>query len=217
VSFAEDDFLQSSLKGGTALIDLDGTLIKQDLEKEFVSYLKNSGELDARHYLTAIISIPVNKLMRSFGNRDMFRAWSLSRSHNQLDILIEQFLLQDRKVKLRKSVLDLIDNFEGDVVLITGCNERLASKYLYSLGIFEKFKAIHGSSTIGSGFILKHHPYGKSKLKYLDAYTQPFFSIGDSYADRYLFFQSSFAMVVQPSKKLRTLARKMSWTVLESP
>jgi phosphoserine phosphatase len=217
VSFTENDFLLSSFKGGTALIDLDGTLIKQDLEKEFVSYLKNSGELDLRNYLAAIITIPVNRLMRVFGNRDLFRAWSLFRSNKQLDTLIEQFLMQERKVELRKSVLDLIDEFEGDVVLITGCNEHLATKFLYALGIFEKFKTIHGSSTFGSGFLLKHHPYGKSKVKYLDAYTQPFFSIGDSYADRYLFFQSSFAIVVQPSNRLRILARKMSWTILESP
>ena len=207
----------SNLIGGTALIDLDGTLIKQDLEKEFVSYLKNSGELGAMHYLAAAITLPLNTLTRCFGRRDLFRAWSLFRTSIQLDDLIDQFLKQDIKIELRKSVLDLIDKFEGDVVLITGCNERLASKYLYSLGIIEKFKAIHGSSTIGSGFLLKHHPYGKSKLNYLGAYTQPFFSIGDSYADRYLFFQSSFAIVVQPSNKLRILARKMSWIILESP
>ncbi len=198
---------------GTLVCDFDGTLINKNSEYEFLRFLNAKKRIGAGRWLLAALTLPVNRLSRAFGGNDVLRAWSVFRSERETAELMDAFLREENEIRLNQEVAELARGFPGRRILMTGSDRRLVEKLLVKLGAAELFHVVEGAETGKNGFVLKRHPYGKSKRKLLPPDCE--LGIGNEYADRFFLRACGRAFVVDPKENLRELAMREGWTILE--
>jgi len=191
------------------ICDFDETLIKEDLEKEFVSfYVKN--HLGALDCFLALFTIPINKVFKIFHLGGVLKSWTFDKSPQQLNKFYEEFM-NTSKINLNKNVLDFVRCYQGKKVLLTGCHQSLVNFFLKKYKIDNTFDEVIGSITKCNGLVIKRHPFGKSKLNFINA---PDVGIGNSIFDRYFLEECKVSYVVNPDKELATYADKYGWKEL---
>lgn len=196
------------------ICDFDGTLIKENIEKRLLAYLLREKKLIWYQYILAVISLPINLLRKKIGKGNLFSAWSAFLSVNKYNQLIHDFLeMEAKKITLNSEVLDYIKDFNGKKVLLTGSRLDLVKKYLLYYNQQDLFDEIIGTQTDRRGFIIKIHPYGKEKMKYIRKYNNTV-GIGNEYADRYFLKLCKEVIVVNPDDKLEQITKKNNWKLI---
>lgn len=196
------------------ICDFDGTLIKENIEKRLLAYLLRERKLLWYQYILAVISLPINLLRKKMDKGNLFSAWSAFLSINKYNQLIDDFLeMEAGKITLRSEVLEYIKNFNGKKVLLTGSRLDLVKKYLLYYRQQDLFDEIIGTQTEKKGFVIKIHPYGKEKVKYIRKYDN-IVGIGNEYVDRYFLQLCKEVIVVNPDDKLEQVARKNNWKLI---
>ncbi len=197
------------------ICDFDGTLIKQNIENQFLSYLRKHHKLGIQNYLLALLTIPVNGLRRLVGKGNLMKSWSCGKSRHQVNQLIEAFLEENiQNIEEIQTTLDFVQNFEGKRLLLTGSYEPLVKRYLEKKEIFHIFDKIVGSDISKNGFKVVKHPFGVHKKQYVKTDWNSV-GIGNEHYDRYFLEKCSQAYVVNPDQKLYALAVRNGWKELK--
>ena len=115
-----------------------------------------------------------------------------------------------KKDLINYKVLEIIRNFNGNKILLTGCYEPLASFYLEKLNIKSIFDKVIGCRVGMFNFFIKYHPYGRDKVKFLDGHSCSI-GLGDSFSDNYFLNHCEKVYIVGDNKKLIRYATKNNW------
>ncbi len=194
--------------------DLDGTLIRDNLEGAFVAYLRRRRELSVLHYAAAAFTVPVNAFRRRFFLPHPFKSWTAFRSASEKRELISRFLENEgANISFAPNVLRFVEDFKGKKVLLTGSDEDLAAAFLKFTERSDLFDEVCGSKTAPNGFAVIRHPFGRGKLPFIDAKAASV-GIGNEYADRFFLEKCSKAYVAAPDGRLRVTAVKSGWKEL---
>ena len=126
--------------------DLDGTLIRDNLEGAFVAYLRRRRELSVLHYAAAAFTVPVNAFRRRFFLPHPFKSWTAFRSASEKRELISRFLENEgANISFAPNVLRFVEDFKGKKVLLTGSDEDLAAAFLKFTERSDLFDEVCGS------------------------------------------------------------------------
>ena len=197
--------------------DLDGTLIRGDLEREFVGYFQSTGSFTIRNYLLALISIPANKLRRKQERGSIYKSWTVGFTAEKKDRLFSDFLENETgKLETRADVLGLLEEYKSrgsEIILMTGSYRELVLAFLKKKNMVNVFDEVIACEVKGNGFCVSQHPYGKDKCLFLKKDMQ-LIGIANEYADRFYLEQCSVAYVVGKDEKLKRIADEKKWRCL---
>ena len=196
----------------TIISDFDCTLINCTLEAEFIKYLVRTKKLKIYHYLLSPFVIFFNFFpLYVFKTEAWFKTWTLHLHEQEQKKMFEHFFSEYIKNDLiNYKVLELIKDFNGNKILLTGCYEPLASFYLEKLNIKSVFDKVIGCRMGMFNFFINHHPYGRDKVKFLYGHSCSI-GLGDSFSDNYFLNHCQKVYIVGDNKKLIDYAFKNNW------
>ena len=147
----------------TLVCDFDGTLVRYTTEIELIRFLIRTKKIKLYHYLLSGLSIPLNCIpLYLFKRGTWFKAWTAFLSVDEQKLLFQQFSKEFNMNQLiNNHVLEIIQNFKGKKILLTGCYEPLVNYILKKLHIYDEFDMIIGSKVGLLNFFVIQHPYGK--------------------------------------------------------
>lgn len=202
-----------SLDNNLILItDFDGTLVETDIGFEFRKWLFNEKKFGFFRLICSVLFYPINLFLNSIlSTGSFFSAWSILRNaDNRLD-LFNQFMNQRGDCfNINDSVMDIIENFEGKRIIVTGSETELIRLFLEYKNI-NCFNEIYGAKIGILGFIFLNQPRGRSKCKY--GYSDV--AIGNHYSDRFFLSMSENSYVVKGDDKFVRYATSKGWNILE--
>jgi len=193
--------------------DFDGTIIKQDIERELIQYLHSKHYLAAYQYMFAVITFFINFIRKKLFRGGVLKSWSAFITEKKRSIWIDEFLRQDKKLSLNEQAINYIKNIDAHKIVLTGSETALVEDYLEKVGLNKEFKHVCGSVTGKKGFRIMRHPYGKDKCKYLDINAYKI-GIANEWADHFYLEKCDEVVVVSPEKKLELFAKEKGWQVL---
>tara|TARA_Y100000768_G_scaffold386286_2_gene374330 strand:+ start:1559 stop:2179 length:621 start_codon:yes stop_codon:yes gene_type:complete len=196
----------------TLISDFDGTLINCTLEIELIKFLVRTKKLKIYHYILAPFVIFINFFPLYFLKKgEWLKTWTLFLSNEQQNKIFEQFFFDFKNKQLiNQNVIEIIRNFKGNKILLTGCYEPLAVFFLKKLKIDYMFDDIIGSRVGAFNFFVDQHPFGKDKVKFLSNYICSI-GLGDSFIDNYFLKHCEKIYVVGDNQKLISYAIKNGW------
>lgn len=209
------------------LFDLDGTLIDEPAsEIQFFTYLLKQRIFGWNQFLafSRFFWRYIWKYKKQIfvKNKAYFSGFSV----NELSLLAQQFTKKHLLLQIRPHVKQLLDDHLRNndiVVLLTGTPFFIAKIFADYLHVHDfhatEFKL--DGNYFGSYHLLQH-PYAEQKLfiaqKLSNAYNIPMNNIiayANSIHDKFLMEQCGQAIAVTPDKKLRELALKNNWKIVE--
>ena len=196
----------------TLVCDFDGTLVRYTTEIELIRFLIRTKKNKIYHYLLSCLSVPLNCIaLYIFKRGTCFKAWTAFLSVEEQDLLFQQFSKEYIMNQLiNKHVLEIIRNFKGKKILLTGCYEPLANYILKELHIYDEFDIIIGSKVGLFNFFVIQHPYGKDKINFL-VNTYCSVGLGDSFSDKYFLDNCEKVYIVSGNQKLERYAVNKNW------
>ena len=196
----------------TLVCDFDGTLVRYTIEIELIRFLIRTKNIKLYHYLLSGFSIPLNCIpLYLFKRGAWFKAWTAFLSVDEQELLFQQFSKESNMNQLiNNHVLEIIQNFKGKKILLTGCYEPLANYILKELQIYDEFDIIIGSKVGLLNFFVIQHPYGKDKIKYLKN-THCYIGLGDSFSDKYFLDNCEKVYIIKGNQKLEKYAANNNW------
>ena len=196
----------------TLVCDFDGTLVRYTIEIELIRFLIRTKRNKLYHYLLSGLAIPLNCIpLYLFKRGTWFKAWTAFLSVDEQKLLFQQFSKEFNMNQLvNNHVLEIIQNFKGKKILLTGCYEPLANYILKKLHIYDEFDMIIGSKVGLLNFFVIQHPYGKDKIKYLKN-THCYIGLGDSYSDKYFLDNCEKVYIINGNQKLEKYAVNNNW------
>lgn len=198
---------------GIVYCDLDGTLLKGDLEFAYLKYLIKKRKITIYQIIVSFLSVPINYIRKRRFKKSLMKSWTLKKSGYLLEKHILEFLEeQSKNLVLRQEILILLMEFQQkyELVLLTGSQEELVKVFLKYKGIDKLFDKVIGSKVSKSGIIVKEHPYGKDKCKYINNSVKTI-GIANEYADSFYLKKCDEVYIVQDDKKLVKLAEQLGW------
>jgi HAD superfamily phosphoserine phosphatase-like hydrolase len=208
------------------ICDLDGTLISASSELEFVLGLFRDGVLSriiVTRFLYHYIRHPVKTILEGRGwNRGYFSGLPMSIIMEEIEKCVPKLLK-----KVRPGVLDLLNQYRDEgasICILSASLSPLVQSITESLG----FSCFRGSipvvrDGICTGLLIGQRPFGRAKtppaLAIMDQFgvdASEVLAIGDSWADRFILQLCGSAVVVHPGRKLRKLALKNGWRIMEN-
>lgn len=210
---------------GMILCDLDGTLISRSSELVFVKGLFRRGVLSPGavcgffcHYLRH----PIRTVEEGKGwNRGYLKGLPVEvltdEVEHDLPILLDS---------VRSSVRKLLDSGaeQGHQVCVLSASlSPIVEAVSNALG-FHCFRGSIPEVRNGrlTGNLLGHRPWGRAKVTAAGALLEHFgldwsdsMALGDSWSDRYVMDRCGDAVAVDPGRRLRKLAGKKGWRVIE--
>ncbi len=189
------------------ICDLDGTLIDQELGRDFRMWLLKNGRFGYGRIILALLFLPINYVFRLGSRGAKLSAWSSFRKKSEMDELVRSFVsVSAEKFTFNNSVILEVKSYEGEKVLLSGSDKVLISEFFkfHNIGLFDR---IIGSETKFFGLLFSVQPFGKNKL----IHGNPEIAIGDSWQDRFLLNKSAKAMIVGNDRRLNELAKRSGW------
>jgi len=196
----------------TLISDFDGTIIIQDIGLEFRKWMLIKKEFGYFRILISLFFLPINYFfIFLFSRGSLFSAWSILRSNEDKNKLMKRFIsekLQD--LKINNSVLDLIENYDGHKIILSGSEAELISLFLDAKGI-NFIDDVYGAEVGYLGCVFLNQPRGKSKCKY----GMSDVAIGNHYSDRFFMNQSNTKYIISGDNKIMKYAKIRGWNLLE--
>jgi len=147
--------------------DFDGTLITQDLEQMFMKYLLSLSHIRWRMLLTSCFTLPINMPLKWLGFGSCFKSWTFVLKDN-VSVYIQRFL--DENIDLimqRDEIWEKMLSYKSPIILLSGCYQDLLVAYLIRINRLGMFEKVIGC-TMRNHFVVAHHPYGRSKCKFIN-------------------------------------------------
>lgn len=150
------------------IVDFDGTLIHEDLEREFMKWLLRQKEVRYRMLCVSLLTLPINMLRNKLGYPSIFKSWTyVLRGH--IDEYINAFIQNEaaKTIHLREDVWQMLKR-EDEIVLLSGCYKDLLIAYLEYIKRMSVFAEIIGCETEANQVRVKIHPYGRGKCQFVN-------------------------------------------------
>lgn len=194
--------------------DFDGTFIEENSEKLLIDYLKEIHFFNCKHYFLAALGIFMNLPRRMIGKENIMKAWTLGMNSQQKEKLLNEFIRdKGRKIHLNIAVVQFVKSFEGKRVLLSGSDVDLLRTYLKSISLIEEFDEIYGCEMAENGIRVLRHPYGKTKVQYVDQNAMTV-GIANEIADQYYLKNCKKVYVIKGDSRLERLAYKNKWSLI---
>ena len=150
------------------IVDFDGTLIREDLEREYMKWLLRQKEVRYRMLCVSLLTLPINMLRNKLGYPSIFKSWTyVLRGH--IDEYINTFIQNEaaKTIHLREDVWQML-NGGDEIVLLSGCYKDLLIAYLEHIKRKSVFAEIIGCETEANQVCVKIHPYGRGKCLFVN-------------------------------------------------
>lgn len=207
------------------ICDLDGTLISVSSELEFVLGLFRRNVLSKAvviRFLYHYLRHPIRTMREGRGwNRGYFSGLPVKILHEEVRECTPLLLK-----KVRPGVLKILNKHKEDgaeIFILSASLSPLVQAITEGLG----FKSFRGSIPVVkngkcTGHLIGQRPYGKAKIAPAMAIMEQLaikpsqaLALGDSWGDRYILDLCGSAIAVHPVRKLRKLAVRNDWLILE--
>jgi len=211
---------------GLALFDVDGTLISVSSERMFLEHLVRSGLLRIRHLVPFgldYLAHPVRTFREGKGwNRGYLRYVARDRFAAEARLFSEKFLSRTIRTPVAEMIRDLADR-GCRIVLMSASLANLVEPLAGDLPI----DAVVASTPlfdrqVFTGKLAGPRPWGREKVAIVRGLctesgleSSDCLAVGDSWSDRHLMLYCGRAIAVHPNGKLRRLAGRMNWQVVE--
>lgn len=208
------------------MFDVDGTLISVSSERKFLEHLVRSGFLRIRHLVPFGLNYmahPVITLREGKGwNRRYLRYMTRDRFIAEAQLFSEKFLSRMIRSPVAEKIRDLADR-GCRIVLMSASLANLVEPLARDLPI----DAVVASTPLFdrqtfTGKLAGPRPWGREKVAIARGLcaesgfqSSDCLAVGDSWSDRHLMLYCGRAIAVHPDGKLRRLAGRMNWQVVE--
>lgn len=201
-------YKKKDIKENLLVCDLDGTLIKEDLEKCFMIFLLQKKKVKLVALALAVLLTPINLLCHWLERGSIWKVWVIGMSNAELESFMEEFFLE-WNYTVCDSVKSHIVEFEGKKMLLTGSFEKLALRWLQYADLLSLFDEVIGCRVYDQSCQIDVHPYGKTKLDLLEGKV-PNIALANEYADRHLLEVSKKAICVGGDPRLLAVMQNHS-------
>lgn len=150
------------------IADFDGTLIHEDLEREFMKWLLRQKEIRYRMLFVSLFTLPINMLRNKLGYPSIFKSWTyVLRGH--IEEYINAFIQNEaaKTIHMREDVWQMLSGGD-EIVLLSGCYKDLLIAYLEYIKRKSVFTEIIGCEMEANQVRVKIHPYGRSKCQFVN-------------------------------------------------
>ena len=187
--------------------DLDGTLLKGDIEIAFVKHLHTNRLMAASAYVVAVCALPLSLLCRVAERGSPLKSWSTGNNECALTELALDFVATHRdQFILREELIERLKVHPGPRMVLTAAWEPLAKELVRQLDL-------PVDKVVGSVFRrppVAVTPRGSDKLRFLPK--DPIdVALGNEWADRHFLSRSRNPVVVGEDRRLRRLGMSKSW------
>ncbi len=196
------------------VFDFDGTLIREDMGSKFHEWVDSRHSPTTRSFKT--LASPLALL--NLGTRMIERSMVVNRlliGVNQVELtgLANQFLDEHQHhFSPNDHLMRLLEENAGRSTVLTGSPTQLVLGYLERLGLADI--KVRGLEPSRFGWWFPRHPYGRTKKRFVRDLV-PFIAFADSWSDRHLLKKAAQATVIERDIKLKKLAVKNGWSVLD--
>ena len=209
-----------------ALFDVDGTLLSTSSERMFLEHLVRSGHIRTRHLVPFALEYlvhPVRTWREGKGwNREYLRYMVRDRFAEEARFFSEKYLTGTIRTPVAGMIKDLASR-GCRVVLMSASLTHLVEPLARDLpidGIVASSPLFDGQAFTGK--LAGPRPWGREKVTITRGLcaqrgVEPSdcLAVGDSWSDRYLMLFCGRAIAVHPDWKLRRLAGRLNWQVVE--
>lgn len=196
--------------------DLDGTLIKGDLEQEFLKYLRYHHYFKVCNYFGALLSIPLNYMRKKKYKGSLLKSWTIGFTKEELESMFCDFFKHaNSELKINSKTWQLLEDLKSDyrIVLLTGSHEQLVFSFLKYNGLYSFFDEIIGCQMHSNGYLVKAHPYGIEKCNYI-IQENSIIGIANEIADCFYLALCDEVFIIEGDSQLEKVARKNKWRIL---
>lgn len=185
----------------TIVVDFDGTLIRQDLGKLFSEWLRKENLISRWHLLKSTPLGLVNYLSRNIFEFPLCNRMLMPVDFELLSRKASSFVaLAKHDIEINTPLLDLISNYEGNRILLTGSLEILVLQFLNQMQI-DCFDRVIGQTHGHRGWFLNPTPFGRCKPQFVDFSIE--IAIANDRTDRHLLGRAKHRYLVLPSTQSR--------------
>ena len=204
-----------------AIFDLDGTIIDNSSEREFLKYLLEDGDLPLRNLSQWLLDfIRIRDLRQAKANKVYLKGLDYRHIHNLAQICFMERLVD----RISPRVFDLIESHraEGQAIVILSGSLELLVRFFHDhlktdLMIGYALEVIEEEIT---GHCVGLNPYGENKARLVRGLAETHnFDLSESYAygnhhsDAYKLKQVGHPVAVNPDRKLRETAIANGWQI----
>lgn len=194
-----------------AVIDFDGTLIRGDLGRDFVQWLKETRRVGTIYRFATVPLGVLNSLLRHFCATPFCNRFLQRFSSDVLDELAECFLDERMSTYLEnKALFDFVGSVACQRVVLTGSPEVLVEKFL-SRAEISIFDSVIGQRPGRFRWIVNPTPFGRFKGRFIELPIE--LAIADSYSDRFLLRKARRVIVISGDQRLEQLAQRSGWEI----
>lgn len=186
------------------VVDFDGTVIRGDLGRDFIQWLKRSRHIPPWFYVATFPLGVANQISRLLLEVPLCNRVLLWLAESELADHIQDFLmLPVESHEINESLLRYLYTFNGERILLTGSPELLVSAYLAAKNI-TCFDAVIGQRPGRAGWLLNPTPFGRLKPRFIRADID--IVIANERADRHLLRRAKQSGIV-----IRDLSEATNW------
>lgn len=206
--------------------DLDGTIVDGDSEWHFFVYLLKQKKIRFKQFFSGVYF-----LLRWFLKYKLHvfvknKSYLAGLEKSEVCNMAERFVQENIIHKIRPNIKAIIDEHlknKDRLILITGTHEFLGKFVAKYLGIEE----VYGTECVYqegrfTRWPPKLHPFAKTKLNIAESVCQKYnenikntTAYGNSRNDFYILNGVGTAIAVTPDKKLKKIAQKMHWKIID--
>jgi len=218
-----------NLKPIVVCVDVDGTLLSGQSQKQFLKFLYRARIISLPFY-TQILGWFVLYKLGIAGNpkKVMQYAYAVIRGKTQaeVDVLIDKFFSEDLERAILKPVYDQIMNLKeagAHIVLLSNSTDIIIGKLAAHIGIKDYFATkLSIQDGVYDGDIIPPIMYGKAKTQALDSFLEDrnlsdakIITYTDHISDLPLLERADEQHVVNPHGKLKRIAKEKGWDIIE--
>lgn len=207
-------------------VDIDGTLTRSSTERKFIRFLFSTHSISVWQFVWSIVQFFFIRFAVTSAQWKEFKRYLRNFQPETIDRLAEEcfekFIVND----FRRELLDELQRCraKGDsIVLLSGSIRPLVNavaKFLKAdTAICSELECVKGRYT---GKITGLHPYGVHKKTLAESFCYSHGSklreavaYANDYSDRHLLDSAGKAIAVFPDRKLKSLALKKTWEIIE--
>lgn len=150
------------------ICDFDGTLIEENIENMFTSYLLQDKRIRYKLISVALLTLPINIIRNKLFLPSLIKSWTFV-LQDKISFYIDDFLQKHKdQIHIKNSTIELINRLRYDkLIILTGSYHQLVEKFL-AICLPAFADEVIGSTVKGNKFVVDRHPYGKGKKKFVD-------------------------------------------------
>lgn len=209
-----------------AIFDIDGTITRKSSERFFIQYLLKQKKLRYAHLIKTFLLFVMKHPLQARTGFKQNKMYLRNMKETELRSLAEECFNKEILFSIKKEILKEIDRRRSEsyaILLLSGslpCLVEPMVRYVHAdYWICSKVEIKDGQFT---GDMTALHPYGQNKKILAEKFCQNHgfdmkksCAYANEWADRFLLQSAAEAVAVDPDKKLRSMALRNNWKILD--